>query len=109
MKPKEPLPDCKIRPTDLVSGVLYLKLIEDYKAYDKEQKKLIRKLQDKLNNLSQRDPELMKYAQRHELFKSLQDTIHKLRKENEELLIRVVELQKRVTELESSAVNFVPL
>lgn len=109
MKPKEPLPDCKILPTDTVSGALYLKLINDYKAYDKEQKKLIRKLQDKLNNLTQKDPALMKYAQRYELFKSLQDTIHKLRKENEELLIRIVELQKRVTELESSAVNLAPL
>lgn len=41
-----------------------------------------------------------------DLFLSLQDTIHKPRKENEELLISVVEFQKRITELKQSKIRF---
>lgn len=88
-----------IQPTDLISGAQYLKLLNDYKAYDKEQKKVIRKLQDKVNYLTKKDPELMKYMQRKELFHQLGQTIHKLRQDNEELIIRIAQLEQRLAEL----------
>lgn len=88
-----------IKPTDIISGAQYLKLLNNYKAYDKEQKKVIRKLQDKVNYLTQRDPELMKYMQRKDLFHQLNQTIHKLRQDNEELIIRVAQLEQKLAEL----------
>lgn len=30
-----------IRPTDVISGALYLKLVNDYKDYDRKQKEII--------------------------------------------------------------------
>lgn len=31
----------EIRPTDVISGALYLKLVNDYKEYDRRQKEII--------------------------------------------------------------------
>lgn len=49
---KEPKNQIKIQPTDIVSGRLYLKLIEDYKEYDKQQKEYIHDLECKIISLS---------------------------------------------------------
>lgn len=40
-----------ITPSDVISGSLYLKLIEDFKQYDNERKKYIKSLHDQIENL----------------------------------------------------------
>ena len=40
-----------ITPSDVISGSLYLKLIEDFKQYDNERKKYIKSLLDQIENL----------------------------------------------------------
>lgn len=42
----------KVSPTDLISGEMYLKLINDYKEYDKRQKAKIEKLQNRVDILT---------------------------------------------------------
>lgn len=41
----------EIKPTDIISGRLYLKLISDYREYDLRQKKIIEKLRQKVELL----------------------------------------------------------
>lgn len=48
---KEPENQVKIQPTDIVSGRLYLKLIEEYKEYDKQQKEYISQLELRISTL----------------------------------------------------------
>lgn len=74
---------------------MYLKLVEDYKAYDVEQKKVIRCLQTDLDFLKFENPEYIKLLRRNSEFKKLQKEVHRLRQENEILISKIAILQKR--------------
>lgn len=65
---------------------MYLKLIEDYKAYDAEQKMVIRRLQTDLDFLKFENPEYIKLLRRNEEFINLQRKVRALSRENERLI-----------------------
>ncbi len=87
--------ELKIRPNDVISGSMYLKLIEDYRAYDARQKKVIRRLQTDLDYLMFENPGSVKtLGLKHEV-ETLRKRVAQLRKDNEALLCRVVNMQKQ--------------
>lgn len=71
-----------IRPTDLISGKQYLKLIEDFKAYDERRKERISELENELSRLKEENKKLKK-------FESLPEADSRIK------------LQERVNQLES--------
>lgn len=84
----------KIKPGDIISGSLYLKLIEDYKVYDAKQKKIIKRLQTDLDYLMFENPDGKKILDcKHEL-ETLRRRITQLRKDNELLICRIANMQK---------------
>ncbi|MDE6754783.1 MAG: hypothetical protein K2J82_09270 [Muribaculaceae bacterium] len=94
----------RVKPTDLISGAFYLKLVNDYQEYDKKQKKIIEKQQEQIKEFEEMMEELQtimdetaedshaklrtKLKNQRAALSSYLGTIRKLRKENEELLIK---------------------
>ncbi len=85
----------KIQPNDTVSGAMYLKLIEDYRAYDARQKKIIKRLQTDLDYLMFENPGGGKALDMKRELEILRKRVAQLRKDNEALLCRVVNMQKQ--------------
>ena len=85
----------KIKETDLINGKMYLSLLNDYKVYDKKQKAVIKALNKKIVSLEARIKEiadnknvgkiLIKELKQRTEIESLNETIKKLKKENEKL------------------------
>jgi len=75
---------------------VYLKLVEEYKAYDARQKQIIKRLQTDLDYLVFENPDSEKYLRQAREMRVLQERLHRLRQENERLLCRVVQLEKEL-------------
>jgi len=84
----------KIQPNDIISGSMYLKLIADYKAYDARQKAVIKRLQTDLDYLIFEHPDYGKSLEQARELRVLQERICQLRRENEKLLCRVIQLER---------------
>lgn len=91
--------EANIQETDVISGALYLKLIRAYKDYDERQKKVIKRLQTDLDFLMFENPELENLLERHNELNNLRNSIAKLKKDNEWLLCRNVQLQQQIRDL----------
>lgn len=98
---KEPDRQFKILPTDVVSGRLYLKLIEDYKEYDKQQKEYISSLERKVFELTHALNEscsitkktlLEKLERKSKGIRERELSIKKLKDDNEQLLIKLAQI-----------------
>lgn len=97
MRIDEPKP-MKIQASDVISGSLYLKLISDYREYDKRQKEYILSLESRVSELMEvleetrtgRTKELFKKLERRKRTIFMQGgTIRKLKNENAELLCKL--------------------
>lgn len=85
----------KILPNDIIPGSVYLRLIEDYKAYDARQKKTIRRLQTDLDYLMFENPGIRKILDMKCELETLRMRVARLRKDNEALLCRIANMQKQ--------------
>lgn len=85
----------RVRPGDIISGAMYLKLVEDYKAYDARQKKAIRRLQTDLDYLMFENPGSGKALDMKRELETLRKRVAQLRKDNEALLCRIANMQKQ--------------
>lgn len=85
----------RVRPDDIISGAAYLKLVEDYKAYDARQKKVIKRLQTDLDYLMFENPDSMKSLDRKRELEALRKRVAQLRKDNEELICKIAIMQKQ--------------
>ncbi len=85
----------RVRPGDIISGAMYLKLIDDYKAYDARQKKIIRRLQTDLDYLMFENPGSGKILDMKCELETLRKRVAQLRKDNEALLCRIANMQKQ--------------
>ena len=109
MKSKPPKSSqIKIHGSDLISGHQYLKLIEDFKAYDEGRKKHVKQLMEKIEFLSTEHPERATFyrdwqSARHykKLFKDLSDAHERLLSRSIRLELRLEALTSRINELNS--------
>lgn len=95
-----------IRETDVVSGWMYLKFLEDYKEYDKKQKDLIFRLKDRIGELEDVIEEIAANKQEKKLAEKLVrqketnrlqgEKLRKLKAENEELLHKLTLLKQQL-------------
>lgn len=86
----------KIKPNDLVPGEVYLRFIEEYKAYDSRQKQVIKQLQTDIDFLIFEAPCYQKMlSYKHEL-QLLRKEVALLRKDKERLICRNVQLENRL-------------
>lgn len=105
----------EIRPTDVISGALYLKLVNDYKEYDRRQKEIIYDQQQRIKFLEwqvedmrieieeseSKSHEMLreKLLRQREALKSYMNVISKLRKEVELLTLKNVQLTMEIQAL----------
>lgn len=108
----------EIKPNDIISGALYLKLIQDYRKYDRKQKDLIASLQSKIDfleweiddlRLALEDAEGPSYTKLHTKLKNQRMNLHdcsrsisNLRKENEELKLQIIALNQQIQDLKQA-------
>ncbi len=104
-----------IRPTDVISGALYLKLVNDYKEYDRRQKEIIYDQQQRIKFLEWQVEDMRieieesesksheklreKLIRQREALKSYMNVISKLRKEVESLTLKNVQLTMEIQAL----------
>lgn len=93
----------KILPTDLISGALYLQLVEEYKEYDKKQKKVIHQLMSDVDSLSRKLHVLTtteklgeKVAHQAGVIHSMAVALTKQKREYQKLLEQHIKLQKSI-------------
>lgn len=91
----------RIGPNDVIKGSMYLKLIEDYKAYDKRQKEIIKRLQaenawlkDEIKYVADGNADALKVFEQRGLIRSLKKKLKDLRTENQRQLERICEFQR---------------
>lgn len=93
MKTKKPV---KIQPSDIVSGSMYLKLLNDYKIYDSLQKEVITNLRKEVSYLRWQINDMRQYIVDEDApSKKLFSKIDKLGKKIESLITE----NKRLTEV----------
>lgn len=85
----------KIKPGDIISGSMYLKLIEDYRTYDARQKKIIKRLQTDLDYLMFENPGGGEALDMKRELETLRKRVAQLRRDNEVLLCRIANMQKQ--------------
>lgn len=98
--------DMRIRETDVVSGRMYLKFLEDYKEYDKMQKDRIWHLKDRIAELEEVIEEIAANKKEKKLAEKLVrmkkakqqqgEELRILRVENRELLHKLTLLQQQM-------------
>ncbi|MDE7027230.1 MAG: hypothetical protein K2O87_04870 [Duncaniella freteri] len=105
----------EIRPTDVISGALYLKLVNDYKEYDRRQKEIIYDQQQRIKFLEWQVEDMRieieesesksheklreKLLRQREALKSYMNVISKLCKEVELLTLKNVQLTMEIQAL----------
>lgn len=110
-----------IRPTDVISGTLYLKLVNDYKEYDRRQKEIIYDQQQRIKFLEWQVEDMRieieeseesetksneklrgKLLRQRDALKSYMNVISKLRKEVESLTVKNVQLTMEIQALKKT-------
>ncbi|WP_297449664.1 hypothetical protein [uncultured Alistipes sp.] len=93
----------RIAPNDIIKGSLYLKLIDDYKAYDKRQKEIIKRLQsenawlkDEVEYVANGNTDAIKVFAQRRLIRDLEEKVRDLKATNQRLLERIYEFQKDI-------------
>lgn len=100
-----------INPTDTISGEFYLKLLNDFKKYDQQQKKYISDLRNEIEILNWENERLLSQLKEYEEGASegaytrlnnqrkqlheLQLKILELKHKNEELLLKIISLKEK--------------
>lgn len=89
----------KIHGNDLISGYQYLKLIEDFKAYDESRKKHVKQLMEKIEFLSTEHPERAAFYRDWQNVRHYKKLLKDLSDVNERLLLRSIRLELRLEAL----------
>lgn len=94
-----------IKPTDTVSGAFYLRLLRDYRAYDRKQKQVLMEQQEIIERLKAENRDMKEELQRYvEIFNSIivncrnKDLVSRQREQITRLLGEVTQLKKRIRE-----------